>query len=148
IKARTDAAGVLGVKGAIRRLELYAEAGADHLVADALLSVEDIRLVARHAPKPLAVNMGFGIRSRPTTPLVSPRRLEEMGVAVVTYPRLFSASAVKGMMAAARALRVAAQEMEAREHPDLAVSFAELSDLMGLPAVQALEERYNRARFR
>ena len=47
IKARTDAAGVLGVDEAIERLNLFAEAGADLLFADALLSAEDIERVAR-----------------------------------------------------------------------------------------------------
>ena len=42
IKARTDAAGPLGIEEAIRRLNLYAEAGADCLFADALLSAKDI----------------------------------------------------------------------------------------------------------
>ena len=66
IKARTDAAGVLGVDEAIERLNLYADAGADLLFADALLKPEDIEKVARNVPKPLSVNMGFGIRARGT----------------------------------------------------------------------------------
>src|SRR5262249_37334765 len=62
IKARTDATAIHGVKEAIRRLNLYAEAGADLLFADALLSAEDIATVAKNVSKPLTVNMGFGIR--------------------------------------------------------------------------------------
>jgi 2-methylisocitrate lyase-like PEP mutase family enzyme len=42
IVSRTDAAGPIGVDEAIRRLNLYAEAGADVMYADALLSKEDI----------------------------------------------------------------------------------------------------------
>jgi 2-methylisocitrate lyase-like PEP mutase family enzyme len=42
IKARTDATAIHGVGEAIRRLNLYAEVGADLLFADALLSAEDI----------------------------------------------------------------------------------------------------------
>ncbi len=71
IKARTDATAIHGVGEAIRRLNLYAEAGADLLFADALLTAEDIATVARNVVKPLTVNMGFGIRQRPTTPLLS-----------------------------------------------------------------------------
>src|SRR2546421_120562 len=73
IKARTDATAIHGVKEAIRRLTLYAEAGADLLFADALLTAEDIATVAKNVSKPLTVNMGFGIRQRPTTPLLSAR---------------------------------------------------------------------------
>ena len=42
IKARTDAATPLGLDEAIRRLNMYAEAGADCLFADALRSKEDM----------------------------------------------------------------------------------------------------------
>src|SRR3954449_10346977 len=52
IKARTDAAGPLGIEEAIRRLNMYAEAGADCLFADALLSAKDIERVARNVSKP------------------------------------------------------------------------------------------------
>ena len=97
IKARTDSTATHGVKEAIRRLNLYAEAGADLLFADALLTRDDIALVAREVSKPLSVNMGFGIRSRPTTPLLSPRELQDLGVAVVGYPRLVTAAAIQGM---------------------------------------------------
>ena len=86
IKARTDATAIHGVGEAIRRLNLYAEAGADLLFADALLTAEDIGTVARNVIKPLTVNMGFGIRQRPTTPLLSARQLEDMGVKAVSYP--------------------------------------------------------------
>ena len=41
IRARTDAAGPLGIDEAIDRLNLYAEAGADILFADALLTAGD-----------------------------------------------------------------------------------------------------------
>jgi 2-methylisocitrate lyase-like PEP mutase family enzyme len=42
IKARTNSIATHGVKEAIRRLNLYAEAGADMLFADALLAKDDI----------------------------------------------------------------------------------------------------------
>ena len=86
IKARTDAIAIHGVGEAIRRLNLYAEAGADLLFADALLTAEDIATVAREVVKPLTVNMGFGIRQRSTTPLLSARQLEDMGVKAVSFP--------------------------------------------------------------
>lgn len=83
IRARTDAAGPLGVQAAIDRLCAYADAGADVLFADALLSAEDIELVAKSTPKPLLVNMGLGLRSRPTTPLIHPKKLQQIGRAHV-----------------------------------------------------------------
>ncbi len=144
IKARTDAAGTHGIKEAIRRLHLYAEAGADLLFADALLSAEDIRLVAKEVTKPLAVNMGFGIRSRPTTPLISARELEDMGVAVVVYPRILTAAAIQGMKNALAVLDESITTGKIIERPDLLISFGELNDLMGLPTIKDLEERFVR----
>src|SRR5438105_15960958 len=105
--ARTDAFATHGLPEVLRRLTLYAEAGADLLFADALVSELDIATVARHVPKPLCVNMGFGIRSRATTPLIAPVQLQALGVAVVIYPRLLTACAVQGMQHGVAALRVA-----------------------------------------
>jgi 2-methylisocitrate lyase-like PEP mutase family enzyme len=143
IKARTDAVAPLGLEEAIRRLNMYAEAGADCLFADALLSAKDIERVAKNVPKPLSVNMGLGIRSRPTTPLLSPRQLEEMGVAQISYPRLLSTAAVKGMM---NALQVFTQEVVEKnnvvDRPDLLVSFNELNELMGLNDLEELEKQF------
>lgn len=142
IRARTDAAGPLGIQAAIDRLCLYAEAGADAVFADALLSAEDIEAVARAVPRPLNVNMGLGIRSRPTTPLIHPRRLQAMGVASVSYPRLLSASAVRGMTNAISALKTMLDGDEPTDRPDLLVSFDEINTLTGFEFLEELERRY------
>jgi 2-methylisocitrate lyase-like PEP mutase family enzyme len=143
IKARTDAIAPLGIDEAIRRLNMYAEAGADCLFADALLTREDIIKVAKSVPKPLSVNMGLGIRSRPTTPLIAPKDLQAMGVAQISYPRLFTAAALKGMM---NAMQVFKDELVGKnqvvDRPDLLASFGEINDLMGLPELEALEKRF------
>jgi 2-methylisocitrate lyase-like PEP mutase family enzyme len=144
IKARTDAAGPLGIEEAIRRLNMYAEAGADCLFADALLSARDIERVARSVPPlTLSVNMGLGIRSRSTTPLLSPKQLEEMGVAQVSYPRLLTTAALKGML---NAMAVFKDEVIDRnkvvDRPDLLASFDELNELMGFDTLDELERRF------
>ena len=51
VKARTDAFATHGLPEVLRRLTLYAEAGADLLFADALVSEPDIAAVARHVPQ-------------------------------------------------------------------------------------------------
>jgi len=143
IVSRTDAAGPLGVDEAIRRLNLYAEAGADVMYADALLSKEDIAKVAKSVPKPLIVNMGLGMRSRKTTPLMSPKALQDLGVAAVSYPRLLSTAALKGMM---NAMAVFKEEVllnnRVIERTDLQVGFEELNDLMGMKELDEIERRY------
>ena len=142
IKARTDSTATHGVKEAIRRLNLYAEAGADLLFADALLTREDIALVAREFTKPMSVNMGFGIRSRPTTPLLCARELQDLGVAVASYPRLVTGAAIMGMRNALSVLKQSVQEGRVIERPDLAVSFQEINDLMGLGTIREMEQRF------
>jgi 2-methylisocitrate lyase-like PEP mutase family enzyme len=142
IKARTDATAIHGVGEAIRRLNLYADAGADLLFADALLTAEDIATVARNVVKPLTVNMGFGIRQRPTTPLLSTRQLEDMGVKAVSFPRLLTAAAIQGMKNALAVLGQSIEEGRAIDRPDLLVSFDELNDLMGIREIRALERSF------
>jgi 2-methylisocitrate lyase-like PEP mutase family enzyme len=142
IKARTDAAGVLGIDEAIRRANLYADAGADLLFADALLSKEDVKRFAGETKKPISVNMGFGIRKRPTTPLITAKELEAMGVATVSYPRILSSAAISGMKKALEALIESNQKGETVDRPDLCIDFDELQALMGLPQMKALEERF------
>ena len=143
IIARTDAAGPIGVDEAIRRLNLYAEAGADCLYADALLSKADIAKVAKGVPKPLIVNMGLGMRTRKTTPLMTPKELEALGVAVVSYPRLLTTAALKGMMNAMDVFKSEVVEQHRLvERTDLQVSFEELNDLMGMAELDELERRY------
>lgn len=143
IISRTDAAGTHGVDEAIHRLNLYAEAGADCMYADALMSREDIAKVAKNVPKPLIVNMGLGMRTRKTTPLMTPKELEAVGVAVVSYPRLLTTAALKGMM---NAMQVFKDEVMDKHHlverTDLQVSFEELNDLMGMKQLDEMERRY------
>ncbi len=142
IKSRTDTLATHGLAEAIKRLNHYAEAGADLLFADALLSVSEIATVAKNVPKPLCVNMGFGIRKRSTTPLLSPRQMQELGVAVAIYPRLLTASAIQGMKNGLAVLQKTMASGEVIERPDLAVSFEELNTLVGFDDVQAIEKRY------
>ena len=143
VKARTDAAAPLGLDEAIRRLEMYAEAGADCVFADALSSKADIEKVARTVRKPLSVNMGLGIRARTTTPLIPPNELERLGVAQITYPRLLSASALKGMLNALEVFQTdVLQNNKNVDRPDLSVTFDELNDLMGMRVLDELERRY------
>jgi 2-methylisocitrate lyase-like PEP mutase family enzyme len=142
IKARTDAAGVYGIDEAIRRLQAYEAAGADHVVADALVATDHISAVVASVKLPVAVNMGFGIRSRSTTPLITAQRLEQMGVAVVTYPRLLTAAAMRGMDLALEALTANLNDPEPTERPDLVASFDQVNDLMQLGFLRGLETRF------
>ncbi|HVO88261.1 MAG TPA: oxaloacetate decarboxylase [Casimicrobiaceae bacterium] len=142
IKSRTDVLATHGLDEAITRLNLYAEAGADLLFADAAMSVEHIATLARNVAKPLSVNMGFGIRQRSTTPLLSAKQLQDLGVAAVIYPRLLTACALRGMQRGLQHLRESLDSGRVVDRPDALVSFEELHDIMGIDEVQELEQRF------
>ena len=142
IKSRTDVLATHGLAEAIRRLNLYAEAGADLLFADAATSTSDIAALAKNVSKPLSVNMGFGIRQRSTTPLLSARQLQDMGVAVVIYPRLLTACALMGMQNGLGLLQQSLDSGKVVDRPDALVSFEVLHDIMGMHEVEELEQRF------
>ena len=142
IKSRTDAFATHGLDEVIKRLNLYSEAGADLLFADALLSERDISTVARNVSKPLCINMGFGIRSRSTTPLLSAAKLQELGVRAVIYPRLLTACAVQGIKNGLTTLKEQLNTGKIVERPDYAVSFEELNEVVGFSEARALEQRF------
>jgi 2-methylisocitrate lyase-like PEP mutase family enzyme len=142
IMARTDAAGPLGIDAAVERANLYARAGADLLFADAVLTAEDIGTFAQGVDGPICVNMGFGIRQRSTTPLLSPRQLQELGVAVMIAPRMLTAAAARGMELALEALAESERTGEVVDRGDLLFSFDEIHDVMGMDHIQELERRF------
>lgn len=142
IKSRTDTLATDGVGEVIQRLNAYGEAGADLLFADALLTREQISTVVSNVSKPLCVNMGFGIRQRSTTPLLSAAELQDLGVAVVIFPRMLTACALKGMKNGIAALQQSLDSGTVVDRPEAAVSFEELNEIMGMREITSLEERF------
>ena len=142
IMSRTDSFALHGIDDAIERLNAFSEAGADLIFADALLSEEDIIKVVQNTSKPLCVNMGFGIRTRTTTPLISAKRMEAIGVGAVIYPRLLTGGAVVGMTRALDGLQEAIASEDVIEKPELVASFEEILDLTKYDFLTGLEQKY------
>ncbi|MCL7382764.1 MAG: methylisocitrate lyase [Thaumarchaeota archaeon] len=82
IIARTDARGVTGLEDAIRRAEIYLEAGADVIFPEALESEEEFAEFASRIKASLLANMTEFGRS----PLIEASKLENMGYKLVIYP--------------------------------------------------------------
>jgi 2-methylisocitrate lyase-like PEP mutase family enzyme len=141
IIARTDALAVEGIDGMLRRARAYAEAGADLIFADAVRTEDEIMRLVDAARVPVTVNMGFGIRARPTTPLMSIKRLAEIGVRRVTLPRMLPAAAIHGMTRALDAMKDAIASGEPTDRPDLLVDIDAIMRLMDYDAMRALERR-------
>ena len=90
----------------------------------------------------MSVNMGFGIRQRSTTPLLSAAQLQELGVAAVIYPRLLTACALRGMQRGLAFLKESLDTGKVVDRPEALVSFEELHEIMGIDGVEALERRF------
>ncbi|MBV9783113.1 MAG: isocitrate lyase/PEP mutase family protein [Acidisphaera sp.] len=142
INARTDAIAVEGIDGAIRRARMYLAAGADMVYPDAIRSEEQIRQFVDAVQAPVSINMGFGVRSRPTTPLIPVPRLQEIGVARVSFARMLPAAAIMGMMQALKLLADNAETGTVHDRPDLLVGMEEITALMGYGFIDELESKY------
>jgi 2-methylisocitrate lyase-like PEP mutase family enzyme len=142
INARTDAIAVEGLDQAIERAQLYIAAGADMVFPDAIHSEDDIKRFVDAVRAPVSINMGFGIRSRPTTPIISIKRLAELGVARVSVARMLPSAALMGMHKALEVFRDAIETGVAHDRPDLLYGMEEITALMGYDKIAALEERF------
>ncbi|MBK1842083.1 isocitrate lyase/PEP mutase family protein [Azospirillum sp. YIM B02556] len=142
IVARTDGLAIEGLESTLDRVRAYVRAGADMIFPDAIRSEEEVaRIVEAAGPVPVSVNMGFGIRSRPTTPLIPLSRLKALGVRRVSLPRMLPAAAIHGMKNALAAMRGVIETGEPVDRPDLLVGIEEIWALMGFPELQELERR-------
>jgi len=143
INARTDAIAVEGIEGAIKRATEYIAAGADMVYADAIQSEEQIkRFVDAVAPTYVSVNMGFGIRNRPTTPLMTVKQLEKLGVRRVSLARMLPAAAIKAMTTALELMMDSIQTGTLHDRPDLLASIEDITDLMSYDLINRLESKY------
>jgi 2-methylisocitrate lyase-like PEP mutase family enzyme len=142
IIARTDAIAVEGIDGAVARAKVYAEAGADVIFPDAVRGSEDIEAIIAAVAIPVRINMGFGIRTRSTTPLMSIAALQSLGVRWVSLSRMLPAAAIHGMQQALAAMREAMESDDVIERPDLVADMKTITGLMGYAKYLDLEERF------
>jgi len=135
--ARTDAAAVEGLPGALDRARAYAAAGADVLFVEAPTSEDDIARVASElrGVAPLVFNWAEGGRT-PPMPLA---KIAELGFALVLFPigtLLAATEGIRRLLATLRADGVPSAAM-----PDLP-TFDGFTDLIGLPEIRDLESRF------
>jgi len=135
IIARTDAVAVDGLAAAIDRAKAFAEAGADLLFVEAPASEEDIATVAAElrGVAPLVFNWAEGGK----TPPLPAERIAELGFSLILYP-------IGTLLAATAGIRTLLASLRRDGVPALdgLPAFGEFTDFMGLPEVQALEQRY------
>ncbi|MGS1110447.1 isocitrate lyase/PEP mutase family protein [Achromobacter anxifer] len=141
IIARTDSLAIEGIEGAVKRARAYAKAGADMLFPDAVRTEDDIKRLVDAAGIPVSINMGFGIRNRPTTPLIPLPRLKEIGVKRISLPRMLPAAAIHGMRQALQVMQGVIASGEPADRPDLLVGIEDIMQLMGYEQMRAMEKR-------
>jgi 2,3-dimethylmalate lyase len=134
--ARTDALGVEGIDAAIKRAQLYMEAGADMAFVQGADTAEQLRRVCADVPGPAFANVSQA-SGRATVDLAA---LEAVGAAAVTFPSaaLYAAArAVEDVMAALRRDRSLSGVAERL------MSLQRYNEIVGLAEKNALEERYD-----
>jgi 2-methylisocitrate lyase-like PEP mutase family enzyme len=143
VNARTDAIAVEDIAGTVERVKAYAAAGADMIYVDAIRGEDDIaRAVEAAGDTPVNINMGFGVRSRPTSPLIALKRLKELGVARVSTPRMLPAAALSGMRKALEVMKECIVTGEPADRPDLLASMEDITSLFDYERISALESEF------
>ena len=135
IIARTDARAGLGMDEAMRRMEAYAEAGADILFFEAPQSEEEMRRACGAFDLPMMANMADGGK----TPILPAKVLEEIGYSLAIFPAMTSLVAAAAMEQALRHLKEAGTSLS----PDIPMAdFTEFCKLIGFQEVWDFEKRW------
>ena len=133
--ARTDAYSVEGFEGAMERARRYEAAGADVIFVEELRTVEQLALVPRTFKAPTLYNMGGSGK----TPFLSPAEIAELGFRIVIYPNFIMRAQIRAAQQVLRELKSAGS---IKSLEPLMAAWEERHDLLGMPEIQELEQRY------
>ncbi len=139
IVARTDAVAVTGLDDAIKRLQSYAEVGADGLYVDAPESIDQLREISRRL-KPLGKPLLFNMARSGKSPYLSLKEVHELGFDYALCPiepLLAMHKAVKEMMEIFMREGCSTNAIADRLTP-----FDEFNRFVGLPEVVARQKRF------
>jgi len=134
--ARTDARAVEGLEATLERARQYRAAGADILFVEAPQTDDEIRVVAQELTGvPLLFNWAEGGK----TPPIGYEELRVLGFRIIIFP-------ISALLAATRAIEQVLARIRADGTPAQALAdlprFGEFLDFIGLPEIQALEQRF------
>lgn len=136
VTARTDARAAIGLDEAIERAKMARDTGVDALFVEAPESIAELEAVAAALPDiTLVANMVETGR----TPLLTPAELAELGFRLIVSPLSLLFSAVRAIQVSLEQL---AAEGSLRSHLDRLVDFEGFGQIVGLPAVFDIEQRY------
>jgi 2,3-dimethylmalate lyase len=140
INARTDAFAVHGLGEALRRCNLYLEAGADLAFIDGIKTKPDIQKAVKSLNGPLSVNLMDAI-SGMKTELVPIPELAALGVGRVSIPVASIMVAHKALTAFFHALKAAPLGILPGQTQWVS-SFEDFTDFVGLKEYKKLEDQY------
>ncbi len=140
LNARTDVYAAAGLNEAIRRCNLYLEAGADLAFIDGIRTRADIESAVARVKGPLSVNLMDAV-SGMKTELVPIPELAKLGVGRVSIPVASCMVAHKALMAFFTALRQSPTGVLAGQTQWVS-SFEEFTDFVGLKQYKGLEDDY------
>jgi 2-methylisocitrate lyase-like PEP mutase family enzyme len=131
IIGRTDARGTHGLDEALWRLQAFEECGADVLFLEAPCSEEEMR---RFCSTLKGVKMANMVEQG-KTPLVSPRRLEEMGYKIAAYPLTLLSASI-------HAMQKALEDLKNDNRSTRLLDFSVLQEIVGFNDYYEEENRY------
>ncbi|HRD01575.1 MAG TPA: isocitrate lyase/PEP mutase family protein [Candidatus Saccharicenans sp.] len=140
INARTDAFAVYGLDEAIRRCQLYLEAGADLVFIDGIRSRADIERAAKEIKGPLSVNLMDAVTGVKTELIPIPE-LARMGVARVSIPVASIMVMHKALMEFFSALKNSPTGILSGQTSWI-TSFEDYTTFVGLKDYRQLEEEF------
>lgn len=135
--ARCDAIAVEGFDAALARGDAYADAGVDMLFMEGPRTVEQVQAIAARFRD--RIPLFFNMAETGKTPYLPAAALGAMGYKLVIYSAPARLAAVKAITEVMRELKRTGATAGVK---DRMITFAEWTELTGLPDVQALERRY------
>jgi 2-methylisocitrate lyase-like PEP mutase family enzyme len=136
VTARTDARAAIGLDEAIERAKMARDTGVDALFVEAPESIAELEAVAAALPD---VTLVANMVETGRTPLLTPAELAELGFRLIVSPLSLLFSAVRAIQVSLDQL---AAEGSLRSHLDRLVDFEGFGQIVGLPAVFEVEQRY------
>lgn len=134
ILARTDARENHGLDEAVERAKIFSDIGADILFVEAPRTVEEMETISQKAPGIHMANMIEGGK----TPVVSPKKLYEIGFKIAAYPLVLLSTAM-------RAMSDALNDLKKGRYTDNIMDFQTVRNRVGFEDYYQMEKRYDRS---
>ncbi|XP_021771675.1 petal death protein-like [Chenopodium quinoa] len=133
--ARTDARAPHGLQEAIRRANLYREAGADATFVEAPANIEELKEVVRDVKGLRIANMIEGGK----TPLHTPAEFKELGFHLIAHSLSTIYATTKALV---EIMKVLKEKGTTRDDLDKIVTFSEFNEMISLESWYEMESKF------